>query len=353
MAAKDITKLPVDDLTEKQAKAEHARLAAEIAAHDRRYYQDDAPSVSDAEYDALRRRYGAIEERFPHLRTLESLTQRVGAAPSARFAKVRHAVPMLSLDNAFAEEDVVDFVGRIRRFLRLPDDEEIAFQRRAEDRRPVDVAALRGRRARHRRHARRRQRGRGRHRQCEDAGGRSAPAQGQGRAGGVRGARRNLHDQARLPRAQQRQAEAGEQHLCQSAQLRGRLVAAEGPVDHRVAAARLLRLCLGRDERDAGRHPVRHDQMVRVMRLQDQSADQDVPLGRGSAGVPPRDRGAARHARLRHRRRRLQSRSPRLAGAARLRVALPALGDRAQIPGRAAPSPCSRTSKSRSAAPAR
>ena len=127
MAAKDTTKLPIDDLTEKQAKAEHARLAAEIAGHDRRYYQDDAPSVSDAEYDALRLRYGAIEERFPQLHTLESLTQRVGAAPSGRFAKVRHAVPMLSLDNAFAEEDVVDFVGRIRRFLRLPDDEEIAF----------------------------------------------------------------------------------------------------------------------------------------------------------------------------------------------------------------------------------
>jgi DNA ligase (NAD+) len=127
MAAKDPTKLAVAELTEKQAKAEHARLAAEIAGHDRRYYQDDTPSVSDADYDALRRRYGAIEERFPQLRTLESLTQRVGAAPSGRFAKVRHAVPMLSLDNAFAEDDVVDFVGRIRRFLRLPDDEEIAF----------------------------------------------------------------------------------------------------------------------------------------------------------------------------------------------------------------------------------
>jgi DNA ligase (NAD+) len=127
MAAKDIAKLPVDDLTEKQAKAEHARLAAEIGGHDRRYYQDDAPSVTDAEYDALRRRYNAVEARFPQLRTLESLTQRVGAAPSGRFAKVRYAVPMLSLDNAFAEGDVVDFVGRIRRFLRLPDDEEIAF----------------------------------------------------------------------------------------------------------------------------------------------------------------------------------------------------------------------------------
>jgi len=95
--------------------------------HDRRYYQEDAPSVSDAEYDRLRQRYSAIEARFPTLRSATSLTQHVGAAPSARFAKVRHAVPMLSLDNAFADDDVRDFVARIRRFLRLSDDEEIAF----------------------------------------------------------------------------------------------------------------------------------------------------------------------------------------------------------------------------------
>jgi DNA ligase (NAD+) len=132
MASKDISKSAVDDLTEKQARAEHARLEAEIAGHDRRYYQDDAPAVSDAAYDALRRRYGAIEARFPQLRTLESLTQRVGATPSARFAKVRHAVSMLSLDNAFSDEDVADFVGRIRRFLRLADDEKIAFSAEAK-----------------------------------------------------------------------------------------------------------------------------------------------------------------------------------------------------------------------------
>jgi DNA ligase (NAD+) len=127
MPRRDKNETPVEDLTEKQAKAEHARLAADIAEHDRRYYQEDAPTVSDAAYDGLRRRYAAIEVRFPQLRTLDSLTQRVGAAPAARFAKVRHAVPMLSLDNAFAEQDVLDFVARIRRFLRLGDDEEIAF----------------------------------------------------------------------------------------------------------------------------------------------------------------------------------------------------------------------------------
>ena len=127
MARREKTENSVDSLSEKQAKAEHARLAAEIAEHDRRYYQEDKPSISDAAYDHLRQRYDAIEARFPDLRTPESLSQRVGAAPSTRFAKIRHAVPMLSLDNAFAEEDVVDFVGRIRRFLRLADDDEIVF----------------------------------------------------------------------------------------------------------------------------------------------------------------------------------------------------------------------------------
>src|SRR5579884_1421227 len=127
MARREKTETPVEQLSERQAKAEHARLQAEIAEHDRRYYQEDAPTVSDAAYDALRQRYGAIEARFPQLRTLYSLTQRVGAAPSARFAKVRHSLPMLSLDNAFTQEDVADFVGRIRRFLRLPDDEELTF----------------------------------------------------------------------------------------------------------------------------------------------------------------------------------------------------------------------------------
>jgi DNA ligase (NAD+) len=127
MPRRDKNETPVQVLTEKQAKAEHARLAAEIVEHDRRYYQEDAPTVSDAEYDRLRQRYAAIEARFPQLRTLESLTQRVGAAPAARFAKVRHAVPMLSLDNAFAEQDVIDFVARIRQFLGLRQDDEIAF----------------------------------------------------------------------------------------------------------------------------------------------------------------------------------------------------------------------------------
>jgi DNA ligase (NAD+) len=117
----------VDKLTKAQAKVEHVRLTLEIERHDRAYYQDDAPKISDAEYDALRQRFNAIEARFPEFVTGASPSQKVGAAPSGKFKKVRHAVPMLSLDNAFAEEDVLDFVGRIRRFLKLSDDDSIDF----------------------------------------------------------------------------------------------------------------------------------------------------------------------------------------------------------------------------------
>ncbi len=105
------------DLTPLEARAEHARLAAEIAVHDRRYHQEDAPTISDAEYDALRRRMNEIEAAFPELKDAAVAT--VGAAPSSRFAKVRHTVPMLSLDNCFTDDDAREFVGRVQRFLNL------------------------------------------------------------------------------------------------------------------------------------------------------------------------------------------------------------------------------------------
>jgi len=126
-AAKSKPLPPVADLTKAQARVELTRLALELERHDKRYYQDDAPSVTDAEYDELRKRFNAIETRFPEFVTSDSPSQKVGAAPSGRFKKVRHALPMLSLDNAFAEEDVLEFVGRIRRFLKLGDDERIDF----------------------------------------------------------------------------------------------------------------------------------------------------------------------------------------------------------------------------------
>ncbi|MDI6027977.1 NAD-dependent DNA ligase LigA [Corticibacterium sp. UT-5YL-CI-8] len=122
-----MTQKPVDSLTESEAEAELTRLAGEIAAHDERYYNEDAPTVDDAEYDALRRRNLAIEQRFPGLVREDSPSRKVGATVSEKFGKVTHSIPMLSLDNAFADEDVVEFVARIRRFLRLAADAPLAI----------------------------------------------------------------------------------------------------------------------------------------------------------------------------------------------------------------------------------
>jgi|CXWL01.1.fsa_nt_gi DNA ligase (NAD+) len=110
---------PVESLTPKEAAAELARLASDIAAHDARYYQKDAPTISDADYDQLRVRNGAIEARFPDLVREDSPSSRVGAAPAEKFGKVRHAVAMLSLDNAFDPEDAHAFVQKVQRFLNL------------------------------------------------------------------------------------------------------------------------------------------------------------------------------------------------------------------------------------------
>jgi DNA ligase (NAD+) len=127
MTTNDPSKISPADLSEAQAKAELKRLAAEIAENDKRYYQEDRPRITDSAYDALRERNAAIEKHFPKLIRADSPSRRVGAAPTGRFRKVRHVVPMLSLDNAMAEEDVRDFVARIRRFLKLGEHEKITF----------------------------------------------------------------------------------------------------------------------------------------------------------------------------------------------------------------------------------
>ncbi|RDJ11149.1 NAD-dependent DNA ligase LigA [Rhizobium grahamii] len=119
--------IAVDDLTIEDAAAELMRLAREIARNDELYHGEDRPAISDAEYDALKRRNDAIEARFPELIREDSPSRRVGAAPSVTFAPVVHARPMLSLDNTFSQEDVQDFVASVYRFLgRLPD-QSIAF----------------------------------------------------------------------------------------------------------------------------------------------------------------------------------------------------------------------------------
>ena len=112
----------VEALSEAEAAKELAHLAAEIARHDRAYHERDAPLISDAEYDALRRRNAAIEARFPHLIRPDSPSNRLGAAPATGFGKVRHRLPMLSLDNGFDAADFAEFCKRARRFLGLKDE---------------------------------------------------------------------------------------------------------------------------------------------------------------------------------------------------------------------------------------
>jgi DNA ligase (NAD+) len=114
------------DLTESEAAEELARLAAALAAHDRAYFQDDAPSISDGDYDALKRRNADIEARFPGLVREDSPSKKVGAARALAFSAVTHGVPMLSLDNAFSDADAAEFDARVRRFLRLGD-EAVAY----------------------------------------------------------------------------------------------------------------------------------------------------------------------------------------------------------------------------------
>src|SRR5690606_12907236 len=122
----EISQKPVDQLSEDEARAELAALAKAIAAADIAYHQNDAPEITDADYDALRQRNAALEEAFPELVRTDSPSGAVGAAPVEGFAKVRHGVPMLSLSNAFSDEDVTDFVARAKKFfmadtLRDPD----------------------------------------------------------------------------------------------------------------------------------------------------------------------------------------------------------------------------------------
>ena len=114
-------------ISEADAAKELGRLAQQIAYHNERYHAEDAPEISDAEYDALVRRNAELESLFPHLIRPDSPSRAVGASPSGHLAKVAHARPMLSLDNAFADEDISDFVGRIRRFLSLAENAEVAL----------------------------------------------------------------------------------------------------------------------------------------------------------------------------------------------------------------------------------
>ncbi|WP_457649047.1 NAD-dependent DNA ligase LigA [Profundibacter sp.] len=121
------SQIEVEQLDEDQARAELARLADILNRANLAYHTRDAPEISDAEYDALKRRNAAIEARFPHLKRADSPSDIVGAAPAEGFSKVTHAVRMLSLGNAFSDEDVYDFDARIRKFLGLDADAELTY----------------------------------------------------------------------------------------------------------------------------------------------------------------------------------------------------------------------------------
>src|SRR5690242_17174591 len=120
-------RMPEIELTEADAANRLMRLAKEIARHDKLYHDQDAPEISDAEYDALVRENRELEAKFPQLVRSDSPSRRLGAAPTSGLAKVTHAKPMLSLDNAFADEEVYEFVARVRRFLALPADEPVVL----------------------------------------------------------------------------------------------------------------------------------------------------------------------------------------------------------------------------------
>ncbi len=227
-------------MTDDADRARHAELSTQITDHRARYYLQDAPVVSDADFDALMRELQELEERHPELRTPDSPTQQVGGAPSTTFSPVTHLVPLMSLDNVFSRRGPrqVAGPGRVaggggRRRVRVPV--------RAEDRRPRPRPGLPRRAAGHRRHPRRRHGRRGRDGQRPHHRGDPGPADRRGRPRRARGARRGVHAAGGLRHPERRPGRCREGPVRQPAQLRSRLAAPEGPEGHRPAAAALPR----------------------------------------------------------------------------------------------------------------
>ena len=218
---------PVEELSPQEAMEELAALAGALAEANRAYHQADAPEISDAEYDALKRRNAAIEARFPELKRPDSPSEQVGAAPSEAFAKVRHARPLYSLENAFDEAEVPEFVERVRRFLNLPADAPLAFTAEPKIDGLSLVAALRGGPPRHRRHPRRRRDRR--ERDAERPHHRRHPRAALRRSRHPRGPRRVLHEPRRLRRPQRPPGRGGGPHLRQPEERRRRVAAPARP----------------------------------------------------------------------------------------------------------------------------
>src|SRR6185503_88307 len=117
----------VESLSEDEARAELERLHAALSEADREYFERDAPELTDAAYDALKRRYQAIEGAFPQLKRADSLTGKVAGRPVEGFAKIKHVVPMLSLAKAYRDQDVIDFAERARRFFERDEKLDLVF----------------------------------------------------------------------------------------------------------------------------------------------------------------------------------------------------------------------------------
>ena len=316
----------LDSLTLLEARIEHDALERDIAEHDRRYYQDDAPTISDAEYDALRRRYEALEQQFPELKSADSLTRTVGAKASERFAKVRHRVPMLSLANGFADADVVGFVERIRRFLSLKAEAPLVFT--AEPK--IDGLSLNLRYERGR---------------LVNAATRGDGAVGEDVTANARTVR-DIPNRLKGADAPEVCEVRGEVYLSHAdfAEINARQAAAGKPLfanprnaaagslrqlDASITASRPLRFfayAWGEMSALPARHPMRRRAGVRALGFTDQSPDAPLREPERDAGALPLDRDRAGQPRLRHRWRRLQGRRPRPSGAPRLRLARAPLG---------------------------
>ena len=340
------------EVSEADAANRLMRLAKEIARHDKLYHDQDAPEISDADYDALVRENRALEERFPQLVRADSPSKRLGAAPTGALAKVPHARPMLSLDNAFSAEEVAEFVARVKRFLALPADAFVAMTAEPKidglscslryERGELVLAATRG------------DGSVGEDvtanvRTIDDVPQQLYPGEGRGPGapGGAAGAspwapafagvleiRGEVYmSKADFEALNERQEASGGKIF---ANPRNAAAGSLRQKDPSITAARPLRfLAHGWGELSEPLGETQFDAMQRIEALRHPRHRPARPLRqrRGDARPLPRDREGPRGPAVRHRRRGLQGRPARSAGAARPGRARAALGPRAQVPG--------------------
>ena len=328
-----MTETAVEALTEPDAASELAHLAREIAHHDRLYHQQDAPEISDAEYDALRRRNAEIEARFPHLIRPDSPSNRVGGAPESGFAKLRHRVPMLSLDNAMNAEEFSEFCARARRFLGLPAGAKLEFVAEPKiDGLSINLTYEDGR------FVHGATRGDGTIGEDVTANLRtmkSVPTKLQGHAPALIEIRGEVFmTKADFLAMNEAQAKAGQKVFANPRNAAAGSLRQLDREDHRRPAAVAVRLRDGRGERTGGGDPLGVSATAAALGFRRQSAVATRAGRSGRGGIPGEDGRRTVRPRLRHRRRGLQDRRSGAATAPRLRRPRAALGDRLEVPGR-------------------